>query len=165
MALYTARSIPEIEERKFPFIFCTYWKEDFEVNKMVDHTWMLFKLASIVRNVLYYMYMAPGPPSAWGLTRPIGHVTAGGGYGFLGFPYAIAPDRQEPPCPQAAPPPPTPNNEDKGKGKVKGKEKDKNTGSGTNSGNNSRGTLAWLSFYNPWTDTISMCPGMRPSQQ
>jgi hypothetical protein len=58
-------------------------------------------------------------------------------------------------------PGPNPNNDGKGKGKGKGK----NNGSGNNSGNNSRGTPAWPSFYNPWTDTISMWPGMHPLQQ
>jgi hypothetical protein len=80
------------------------------------------------------------------------------------------PPPQEPPCPLAAPPPPAPNtnNGGKGKGKGKGKAKGKNNGSGgsgNNSSNNNRGAPTWPSFYNPWTGTISMCPGMRSSQQ
>jgi hypothetical protein len=58
---------------------------------------------------------------------------------------------------------PNPNNGDKGKGKDKGKEKGKNnsfSGSDNNNDDNSRGTLVWPSFYNPWTGTISMWPGM-----
>jgi hypothetical protein len=39
--------------------------------------------------------------------------------------------------------------------------KDKNN----DSGNNSMGTPPWSSFYNPWTDTISMWSGMHPPQQ
>jgi hypothetical protein len=80
----------------------------------------------------------------------------------------LRPPQQEPPCPQAAPPPsvPNPNNggKGKGKGKEKGKGKGKNNGSGGSS-NNSRGAPAWPSFYNPWTGTISMWPGMRPPPQ
>jgi hypothetical protein len=48
----------------------------------------------------------------------------------------------------------------KGKDKGKGKGKGKNNGSG----NNSTGTSVWPSFYNPWTGTIPMWPGMRPPQ-
>jgi hypothetical protein len=77
------------------------------------------------------------------------------------------PPQQEPPCPPVAPPPPAPNNNNgsKGKGKGKGKGKDKNNGSGNNNSNNNRGAPMWPSFYNPWTGTISMWPGMRPPQQ
>jgi hypothetical protein len=53
-------------------------------------------------------------------------------------------------------------------GKGKGRGKGKNNGSSgysNNSGNNSRGTPVWPSFYNLWTGTISMWPGMRPPQQ
>jgi hypothetical protein len=70
--------------------------------------------------------------------------------------------KQEPPCPQAAPPPPAPNPNNNDKGKGKGKGKDKNNGSddsGNNNGNNSRGAPACPS-YNPCTGTISMWPGM-----
>jgi hypothetical protein len=58
------------------------------------------------------------------------------------------------------PPAPSPNNDDKGKGKGK------NTGFSGSGGsdNNSRGTPAWPSFYDPWAGTISMWPGMRPPQ-
>jgi hypothetical protein len=56
---------------------------------------------------------------------------------------------------------PNPNNG--GKGKEKGKGKNHGfSGFRNNSGNNRRGTLMWPSFYNSWTDTISMWPGMRP---
>ncbi len=48
----------------------------------------------------------------------------------------------------------------KGKDKGKGKGKGKNNGSG----NNSTGTSVWPSFYNLWTGTIPMWPGMRPPQ-
>jgi hypothetical protein len=77
------------------------------------------------------------------------------------------PPQQKPPCPQAAPPPPTPNpnNGGKGKGKGKGKRKGKNNGFSNNNDNNNRGTPMWPSFYNPWTDTILMWPGMRPLKQ
>jgi hypothetical protein len=101
------------------------------------------------------------------------------------------PPQQELPCPQAAPAPPIPNpnnggkgkgkekgkgknngfggsgnNDGKGKGKEKGKGKNNGSdGSGNNSDNNSRGTPVWPSFYNPWTSTILMWPGMRPLQQ
>jgi hypothetical protein len=74
------------------------------------------------------------------------------------------PPPQELACPQVAPPPPrapNPNNGGKGKGKDKGKGKGKNIGFG----NNSKGAPAWPSFYNPWTDTISMWSGMHPPQQ
>jgi hypothetical protein len=59
-----------------------------------------------------------------------------------------------------------PNNDCKGKGKGKGKGKDKNNSFG-GSGNNRKGsnTPAWPSFYNPWTDTISLWLGMRRPQQ
>jgi hypothetical protein len=67
------------------------------------------------------------------------------------------------------PPAPTPNIGDKGKDKCKGKDKGKGKGksngsggSGNNSGSNN--TSMWLSFYNPWTDTISMWSGMCPPQ-
>jgi hypothetical protein len=74
------------------------------------------------------------------------------------------PPPQEPPCPPAAPPSlaPNTNNGGKGKGKGKRKGKGKNNGSGDSS-NNNRGAPTWPSFYNPWTGTISMWPGMRPS--
>jgi hypothetical protein len=69
----------------------------------------------------------------------------------------------------ASPPPaPNTNNGGKGKGNGKGKGKGKNNGSGgsgNNNGNNNRGASMWPSFYNPWADTISMWPGMHPSQQ
>jgi hypothetical protein len=60
--------------------------------------------------------------------------------------------------------PPHPNNGSKSKGKGKGKNNSSN-GSSNNSGDNSTGALVLPSFYNPWTGTISMWPGMRPPQQ
>jgi hypothetical protein len=68
------------------------------------------------------------------------------------------PSQQKLPCPQVAPPPPTPNPNNDGKGNGKGKEKGKGKNNGSNSpdnnnGNNSRGALAWPSFYNPCTGT------------
>jgi hypothetical protein len=66
-----------------------------------------------------------------------------------------------------APPRPAPNpnssGNDKGKGKGNGKNNN-SRGYGNNNGDNSRSALVWLSFYNPWTDTISMWPGMHPLQ-
>jgi hypothetical protein len=71
----------------------------------------------------------------------------------------LHPSQQEPSCPLVAPPPSAlnPNNGGKGKGKGKGN----NNGSG-DSGNNSRGTPVWPSFYNTWTGTILMWLGMHP---
>jgi hypothetical protein len=80
----------------------------------------------------------------------------------------LRPPQQEPPCSQVASPPPVPNPNTggKGKGKEKGKGKNNHSGGfGNSSGNNSRGAPVWSSFYNPWTGTISMWPGMCPPQQ
>jgi hypothetical protein len=57
---------------------------------------------------------------------------------------------------------PKPNNGGKGKGKEKGKNNG-SSGFDNNNIDNSRGAPAWLSFYNPWTGTISMWSVMCPS--
>jgi hypothetical protein len=63
-------------------------------------------------------------------------------------------------------PTPTPNNGEKGKGNGKSKGKGKtNNGGGSDNSSGGSNTTAWPSFYNPWTDIISIWLRMRPPQQ
>jgi hypothetical protein len=126
----------------------------------------LFPSFYIIRNVLELEEIKLDHSTAQGQVSAFYSVPSGGGRP-LHQQLPPRPPQQEPSCPLTAPPPPAPppNNGGKGKGKCKGKGKGKNNGSGNNSGNNNRGTLAWPSFYNPWTSTIMMWLGMHPPQQ